>query len=175
MMRRLPSSSVRISVVRTLALIALVAACGTKRDRAPDDARGGADDDSGIIDASSLPDPDAMPDAKLVDASTLDAFPGVLDLRINCHNDCTLIATPPSINVHAGTGFEVNWINVGDTDCDVAKIDQFNQVPIIIGLEPGTNYHDPVHTWCGTQFTGTFSFRINICTIASYIPVNCGA
>ena len=68
----------------------------------------------------------------------------------------------------------VNWINVGDTDCDVAKIDQFNQVPIIIGLQPGTSYHDTVHQWCG-QFTGTFQFRVDICTVHNYIPVNCGA
>jgi hypothetical protein len=101
------------------------------------------------------------------DAATIDAFPAVLDVRIDCHNDCTLIAHPPSINVSAGTGFEVNWINVGDTVCDVAKIDQFNQVPIIIGLEPGTSYHDPVHTWCGAIFTGTFEFRIDICTLPS--------
>lgn len=155
-------------------ILFLLAACGTKRERAPDDATGGGDDDSGVIDASAGDDALAV-DAKLPDASTLDAFPAVLDMRINCNNDCTLIATPSAINVSAGTGFEVNWINVGDTDCDVAKIDQFNQVPIIIGLESGTSYHDPVHTWCGTLFTGTFQFRINICTIPSYIPVNCGA
>ena len=82
---------------------------------------------------------------------------------------------PPRIDVAAGTSFEVNWINVGDTECDVAKIDQFNHVPIIIGLEPGTSYHDPVHDWCGAQFTGTFNFRVSICTIHSYIPVDCSA
>ena len=106
---------------------------------------------------------------------SVDAFPEVLDVRIDCHNTCTLVASPSSINVSAGTDFEVNWINVGDTDCDVAKIDQFNQVPIIQGLAPGTSYHDPVHTWCGAIFTGTFQFRIDICTLPSYIPVNCGA
>lgn len=175
MMRLLPTSSVRTIVVRFLALIALFAACGTKRDKAPDDATGSGDDDAGLTDASSPTDGTEPIDARLVDASTLDAFPSVLDVRIDCHNTCVLAATPSAINVHAGTGFEVNWINVGDTDCDVAKIDQFNQVPIIIGLEPGTSYHDPVHTWCGAIFTGTFQFRINICTLPSYIPVNCGA
>jgi len=105
----------------------------------------------------------------------LDAFPSVLDVKIQCRNDCVLVAHPPSISVSAGTEFEVNWINVGDTPCDVAKIDQFNQVPIVLDLEPGTSYHDSVHKWCGTLFTGTFQFRIDICTIASYIPVNCGA
>jgi hypothetical protein len=104
-----------------------------------------------------------------------DAFPAVLDVRIDCHNDCVLHAMPSMISVPAGTSFQVNWINVGDTDCDVAKIDQFNQVPIILGLEPGTSYHDPVHDWCGTLFTGTFNFRISICTLPSYIPVDCGA
>ena len=153
----------------------LLAACGTKHG-APDDAAGGGDDDaSGVIDANEQTGGDAMIDAKVVDASTLDAFPSVLDVRIDCHNTCVLTANPAAINVHAGTGFEVNWINVGDTDCDVAKIDQFNQVPIIIGLEPGTSYHDAVRTWCGPQFTGTFNFRISICTVPNYIPVNCGA
>jgi hypothetical protein len=164
-------------VVRFLTLsLLLVAACGTRRGKLPDAATGG-DDDAGLADASELADAetDAPVDAKQLDAMTLDAFPAVLDVRIDCHNTCVLTATPPAINVSAGTGFEVNWINVGDTDCDVAKIDQFNQVPIIIGLEPGTSYHDPVHTWCGTLFTGTFQFRINICTLPSYIPVNCGA
>jgi hypothetical protein len=83
-----------------------------------------------------------------------------------------LIANPSSIAVPAGTKFTVNWINIGDTECDVAKIDQFNQVPIIIGLEPGTSYHDSVREWCGL-FTGTFNFRVSICTIHSYIPVDC--
>jgi hypothetical protein len=84
-----------------------------------------------------------------------------------------LIADPSSITVPAGTEFTVNWINTGDTECDVAKIDQFNQVPIVIGLEPGTSYYDSVREWCG-QFTGTFDFRVTICTIHSYIPVDCG-
>lgn len=157
----------------------LIAACGARPDRDLDDAPGSDDasvgDASPHLDADSDADVDAGVDANLPDASTLDAFPAVLDVRIDCHNTCTLIATPPAINVSAGTGFEVNWINVGDTECDVAKIDPFNQVPIIIGLEPGTSYHDPVHTWCGALFTGTFQFRINICTLPSYIPVNCGA
>ncbi|HEX5059595.1 MAG TPA: hypothetical protein VFV99_09560 [Kofleriaceae bacterium] len=146
----------------------------------------GPHDGGQIDDAASSPDPDGqqqpgddgamvMVDAAIDAKPMPDAFPGVLDVRIDCHNDCVLHATPSMIAVSAGTSFQVNWINVGDTDCDVAKIDQFNQVPIIIGLEPGTSYHDPVHDWCGTQFTGTFNFRISICTIPSYIPVDCGA
>lgn len=155
--------------------LVLAGACGSKHGL-PTDAPS-ADDDGGVTDASPGDDAiaDAMADAKQLDAMTTDAFPAVLDMRIDCHNTCVLTATPSAINVSAGTGFEVNWINVGDTDCDVAKIDQFNQVPIIIGLEPGTSYHDPVHTWCGSLFTGTFQFRINICTQPNYIPVNCGA
>ena len=146
------------------ALVLLLAACGSKSPAQPgsDAGRdsGGGGDDAGT---------DAPADA----APTIDAFPSVLDMRINCRNDCVLIANPPSITVSAGTSFEVNWINTGDTECDVAKVDQFNQVPIIIGLEPGTNYHDSVRDWCG-PFTGTFQFRVSICTIHSYIPVNCG-
>ena len=169
-----------------LALVLLVTACGSKpasqADARADDAAtikdAPADGDIAIdapvdapidapVDAPVIID--AAPDA----APQIDAFPGVLDVRINCRNDCVLIASPPSINVAAGTSFEVNWINTGDTECDVAKVDQFNQVPIIIGLEPGTSYHDSVRDWCG-PFTGTFNFRVSICTIHSYIPVDCG-
>ena len=162
--------------MRLLAASLLLAACGDRTGRLPDapTAGGDAGDDAGLIDAPES-QPDAMVDAKVIDAPPMpDAFPAVLNVGIDCHNTCVLTATPPSINVKAGTGFEVNWINVGDTECDVAKIDQFNQVPIIIGLQPGTSYHDSVRTWCG-QFTGTFNFRVSICTIHSYIPVNCNA
>ncbi len=155
----------------TVSLLVTIA-CGSKSAHPPGDAAGG-DAASHANDAVTL---DALVDGKGADAAvTTDAFPAVLDLRIDCHNTCTLVATPASIDVAAGTGFEVNWINVGDTGCDVAKIDQFNQVPIVLGLEPGTSYHDPVHTWCGAIFTGTFEFRVDICTVPSYIPVNCGA
>ena len=162
-----------------LAILLAVAACGSK---AADPRDGGLTEDSALGDAAEemgdgstmvdakMPDATAMPDA----AAAIDAPAGTgkLDLRINCRNDCTLIANPSSIAVPAGTKFTVNWINTGDTDCDVAKIDQFNHVPIIIGLEPGTSYHDSIREWCGA-FTGTFNFRVTICTIHSYIPVDC--
>jgi hypothetical protein len=153
-------------------LLVLLAACGHPAGSDPnrdasnpmtsDDGMREVDAPSSMVDAS----PDAPPDAP--------AFPSKLDLKINCRNDCVLVANPSSIAVPAGTEFTVNWINTGDTECDVAKIDQFNQVPIIIGLEPGTSYHDAIRKWCG-MFTGTFNFRVTICTIHSYIPVNCGA
>jgi hypothetical protein len=169
---------VRTVVVRLLAVsLLLAAACGDRTGRLPDapTASGDAGDDANVTDADVTDaGADAMIDA-MIDAPPMpDAFPAVLNVGIDCHNTCVLTANPPAINVQAGTGFEVNWINVGDTDCDVAKIDQFNQVPIIIGLQPGTSYHDSVRTWCG-QFTGTFNFRVSICTIHSYIPVNCNA
>jgi hypothetical protein len=132
---------------------------GAGTDALPGDAAGSTDA-TGAIDAPGTP--------------PIDAFPAVLDVRLDCRNDCVLIANPSMIVVPEGTSFEVNWINVGDTECDVAKIDPFNQVPIIIGLEPGTSYHDTVRKWCGTQFTGTFDFRISICTLPSFIPVDCG-
>jgi hypothetical protein len=164
-------------VVRLLTIsLLVVAACGDKTGRLPDAGDpGDASDDTSLIDAPSTTDADAMVDAKVIDAPMMpDAFPAVLNVGIDCHNTCVLTANPSAINVKAGTGFEVNWINTGDTECDVAKVDQFNQVPIIIGLQPGTSYHDAVRTWCG-QFTGTFNFRVSICTIHSYIPVNCNA
>lgn len=162
-----------------LALLLVTAACGHHADPNVSDASATGDGsttdgDSALVDAAidapHVASPDAMPDA-MPDAFV---FPSTLDLKINCRNDCVLVANPASIAVPAGTEFTVNWINTGDTDCDVAKIDQFNQVPIIIGLEPGTSYHDTVREWCG-PFTGTFNFRISICTIPSYIPVNCNA
>lgn len=161
-----------------LFLVLTTAACGSHADpgnpgddantTAPGDSGGGADTTmhDAAIDGTTVTATDAAVDAP--------AFPSKLDLRINCRNDCVLIANPSSIAVPAGTEFTVNWINTGDTDCDVAKIDQFNQVPIVIGLEPGNSYYDSVREWCG-QFTGTFQFRVSICTIHSYIPVNCNA
>ncbi|HVV84174.1 MAG TPA: hypothetical protein VHE35_13975 [Kofleriaceae bacterium] len=162
-------------VVAGVALLA--AACGSRSDGDPtEDASVAGGDDASVADAPAV---DASVDTPVdapVDAGPppVDAFPAVLDVRLDCRNDCVLVASPPSISVVAGTEFEVNWINTGDTECDVAKIDQFNQVPIILGLEPGTSYHDSVRRWCGT-FTGTFQFRISICTLPSYIPVDCGA
>jgi hypothetical protein len=174
--------------MRVALCIGLVAACGSSPEPGGHDATLGtdasatADGPPGAHDASIDGDPSvidgnpAVVDASVPDATPIgpDAFPGVLDVRINCRNDCVLIADPPSIAVPAGTEFEVNWINTGDTECDVAKIDEFNQVPIIIGLEPGTSYHDAVRQWCGS-FTGTFDFRVSICTLHSYIPVDCDA
>jgi hypothetical protein len=157
-----------------LAVVLLFVACGGRPDTADPrrDATTNRDSGADSHDATIATDALVTP----LDAATLDApsFPYKLDLGINCHNDCTLIANPASIAVLAGTKFTVNWINTGDTECDVAKIDQFNQVPIIIGLEPGTSYYDSIREWCG-PFTGTFSFRVSICTIPSYIPVDCGA
>jgi hypothetical protein len=160
-----------VHIAHLLGLLAAAAACGSHGPHDPSGTTGDATNDPDAThpsgDAAVL---DAAVDARVIP----DAFPAVLDVRIDCHNDCTLHATPSMIDVTAGTSFQVNWINVGDTECDVAKIDQFNQVPIILGLEPGTSYHDPVHDWCGTIFTGTFDFRISICTLPFYIPVNCG-
>jgi hypothetical protein len=163
--------------VRHLALLLpLAIGCGHPRDSADPGRDASTTTDSSDSDAATTHDavpidatsstitPDATPDAP--------AFPSKLDLKINCRNDCVLVANPSSITVPAGTEFTVAWINTGDTECDVAKIDQFNHVPIIIGLEPGTSYHDSVREWCGS-FTGTFNFRVSICTIHSYIPVDC--
>jgi hypothetical protein len=161
----------------SIAVFLALAACGRERGTgsADDAAPGDGASDAGDVDDGGG-DPDALVDAMIdapIDAPMIDAFPSVLDLRIDCHNTCVLTAMPSRIDVPAGTEFTVNWINVGDTECDVAKIDQFNHVPILIGLEPGNSYHDTVHEWCGTLFTGTFDFRVSICTIHSYIPVDC--
>jgi hypothetical protein len=161
-----------------LAIVLVVAACGSRAEPIDPPEDGSVDDALVDIDGADLHDA-ALTDAtvKPVDAAAPDAFvfPSKLDVKIRCWNDCVLTAMPASISVPKGTEFTVNWINTGDTECDVAKIDQFNQVPIIIGLEPGTSYHDSIRKWCGNLFTGTFNFRVSICTIHSYIPVDCDA
>lgn len=151
------------------AILVVLAACGGRPDSGEPGGDGGTDPDALAADDAMTGDASTLADAAPPDAP---AFPAKLDVGINCRNDCVLIANPAAIAVPAGTEFTVNWINTGDTECDVAKIDPFNQVPIIIGLEPGTSYHDSVREWCGA-FTGTFQFRVTICTIHSYIPVDC--
>ena len=83
-------------------------------------------------------------------------------------------ARPASISVSAGTEFTVNWINTASSasNVDIDKIDQYNQVPLIIGLEPNNSWHDTIREWCGI-YTGTFSFRITGCYNPHYINVNC--
>jgi len=164
-------------MVVPVAVAVAVPACSSRHAGSPGggDDGGGGDDDNTPGDGSIAGADDAGVRDAGQDASVIDAFPAVLDLHINCRNDCVLVADPPSISVTAGTSFKVNWINVGDTECDVAKIDPFNAVPIILGLEPGMSYLDPVHDWCGQVFTGTFDFQIRICTLPSNIPVDCGS
>ena len=101
---------------------------------------------------------------------------GVLDITIVAHDDCTITTDPASITVPSGTEFTVNWISAATSvvNVDVAKIDDFNAVPIILGMEPGTSYHDEVRVWCGMLFTGTFDFEITSCFDPQYIPVDCG-
>lgn len=102
---------------------------------------------------------------------------GIIDVTIIAHDDCTFTAMPASISVPEGTEFTVNWISAASSDIefDVAKIDRFNAVPIILGLEPGTSYHDEVRVWCGELFTGTFDFELRSCFDPFYIPVDCSA
>lgn len=101
---------------------------------------------------------------------------GVLDIGIIAHNDCTFTVTPSSITVPEGTEFTVNWVSsaASEVEFDIAKIDPFNHVPIVIGMEPGTSYHDDIRQWCGLLFTGTFDFRLTSCHEPLYIPVDCG-
>lgn len=157
--------------MRRALLLALVA-CGHPQSEPGADSGSTGDDDATTVRDAATADGHA-PALDAFVPQDAPGFPYKLNLGINCHNDCTLIANPASIAVPAGTKFTVNWMNTGDTDCDVAKIDQFNQVPIVLGLEPGTSYYDSIREWCG-PFTGTFEFRISICTIPSYIPVDCG-
>ena len=126
-----------------LAIFLALTACGRASDGQPTSDATTSDSQATSDGAPSHDAPAMMADAAVTNPDA-PAFPSKLDLEINCRNDCVLIANPASIAVPKGTEFTVNWINTGDTDCDVAKIDQFNQVPIIIGLEPGTSYHSEV-------------------------------
>ncbi len=116
-----------------------------------DSSSGGESDTSGIVD-------------------------GVLDIGIIAHNDCTFTVEPSSITVPEGTEFTVNWISspASEVEFDIAKIDPFNHVPIVIGMTPGYTHHDDVRVWCGNLFTGTFDFRLTSCFDPLYIPVDCG-
>lgn len=80
-------------------------------------------------------------------------FDGVLDVLINAHNTCTIATSPASITVPEGTSFTVRWVNLGvsDVEVDIDKIDSFNQVPLIIGLEPGMSWHDDIRQWCAAR------------------------
>ena len=100
----------------------------------------------------------------------------MIEIGIRSINDCTFVVEPASITVPEGTDFTVNWVSLASSEVefDVAKIDAFNHVPIIIGMEPGTSYHDEIREWCGPEFTGTFNFRLTSCFEPTYIPVDCG-
>lgn len=131
------------------------------------DSTGSEDDSStGVAEGSSTGDSDDS--SGVVD--------GVLDIGIIAHNDCTFTVEPASITVTEGTAFTVNWVSspASEVEFDIAKIDPFNQVPIVIGMEPGGAYHDDIREWCGDLFTGTFEFRLTSCYDPLYIPVDCG-
>lgn len=102
--------------------------------------------------------------------------PGVIDVTIFADDTCEITTQPASITVPEGTEFTVHWINAAssDVEVDIAKIDTFNAVPIVLGLPPGDDYHDDIREWCGELFTGTFSFRITSCYEPHDLPVDCG-
>ena len=103
---------------------------------------------------------------------------GVLDFDVSIFvaNTCDVSTNPASITVPTGTSFTVHWINLAASasPADVDKIDQYNQVPIVIGLEPGQSYHDTIREWCGQLYTGIFWFRITGCYDPYLLEVNCG-
>lgn len=134
----------------------------------PPDSSGGLD---GAVGRDSGSDLAGGPD--LLTAPDL-AWNGRFTVNVFASNVCKLSSTPASIAVTAGTSFKVTWVNsaASSYNIDIDKIDMFNQVPLIIGLEPGMSWTDSVRDWCGI-FTGTFSFRIRIGCDTYYIPVNC--
>jgi hypothetical protein len=87
-----------------------------------------------------------------------------------------VIANPSSIAVAPGVGFYATFVNLvaSDIETNIDKIDQFNSVPLVIGLPPGDTYADTIREWCGI-FTGTFSFRFDPCggSVFTYLDVDC--
>lgn len=105
----------------------------------------------------------------------VDANGQTLVIRVNPRNDCTVTTTPPSpIKIPAGQWFHATFINVGEISTDIAKRDQFNVVPLVLGLGPTMTYADTIRPWC-QGVSGTFSFEITPCQGSPYeLEVDCG-
>jgi hypothetical protein len=104
-----------------------------------------------------------------------DANGQTLVIRVNPRNDCTVTTTPPSpIKIPAGQWFYATFINVGEISTDIAKRDQFNVVPLVLGLEPTMTYADTIRPWC-QGVSGKFWFEITPCENSPYdLEVDCG-
>jgi len=144
-------------------------------DGAPGD--GSSAMDAGVGDGSSTADGGAdgagVKDAA-VDAG-VDANGGTIVIRVNPRNDCTVTTIPPSpIQIPAGQWFYATFINVGEISTDIDKRDQFNVVPLVLGLDPGMTYADTIRPWC-QGFSGKFWFEITPCQNFPYeLEVDCG-
>ena len=104
-----------------------------------------------------------------------DANGETLVIRVDPRNDCTVTTTPPSpIKIAAGQWFYATFINVGEISTDIAKRDQFNVVPLVLGLEPTMTYADTIRPWC-QGVSGKFWFEITPCQNSPYeLEVDCG-
>jgi hypothetical protein len=133
-------------------------------------ADGGADG-SGAADGGA--DGSGAADAAL-DAGA-DANGETLVIRVDPRNDCTVTTIPPSpIHIPAGQWFHATFINVGEISTDIDKRDQFNVVPLVLGLDPGMTYADTIRPWC-QGFSGKFWFEITPCQNFPYdLEVDCG-
>jgi hypothetical protein len=137
--------------------------------------------DGGLSDAAMMPVDgtsfsDLRPSGDLSTPPDMARFMGTIDITIFASNTCKISTNPSSIAMTAGSTFKVNWKNSPSSwyEVDIAKIDAFNQVPLVLGLEIGNSVLDSVHDWCGV-FTGTFWFRISTACDSYDIPVNCSA
>lgn len=146
--------------------------------RAGDGASG---DGSSAVDAGvgdGAPTADGADGAGAEDAAVdagVDANGETLVIRVDPRNDCTVTTTPPSpIKIAAGQWFYATFINVGEISTDIAKRDQFNVVPLVLGLEPGMTYADTIRPWC-QGVSGKFWFEITPCQNSPYeLEVDCG-
>jgi hypothetical protein len=133
--------------------------------------------DTGAGDGSKTADggaDGAGADDAAVDAG-VDANGGTLLIKVNPRNDCTVTTIPPSpIHIPAGQWFHATFLNVGEISTDIAKRDQFNVVPLVLGLDPGMTYADTIRPWC-QGFSGKFWFEITPCENSPYdLEVDCG-
>ncbi|MBO6940613.1 MAG: hypothetical protein JJ863_36910 [Deltaproteobacteria bacterium] len=148
---------------------------GGARDGGRSDA--GGDAGSGDVDASivDLGVDGGSPDGGPPDLGPPDmgpTGPATYDVRILADGFCDMLSfDPASISVPAGTEFTVNWINA--TGCTEIDIDMNGTVPIVLGLESGSSYHDTIREWCGT-YTGTYTFRAYYAPSYPFtLPVDC--
>ncbi len=143
---------------------------GGSDDAGVDPADAGGDAFAGDLGADGGPADGGPPDLGEPDGGP--PGPATYDVRVLADGFCDELSfDPASISVPAGTELTVRWINA--TGCTDIDIDMGGTVPIVIGLESGSSYHDTIREWCGT-YTGTYTFRAYYAPSYPFtLPVDC--